>query len=86
MNYQNDKFKLLTEVKGFILELDTLLANIPRKDLYNKTEIGREFKKILHLVLVANTTDNKEDKLKFQNEILASIGVIDFLLRSSLYL
>ena len=80
MLYSNDKFKLLSEVKNFIFELDTLVANIPRKDLYNKDEIGRECKEILRLILIANNTSDKEDKVRYQNKILANIGVIDFLL------
>ena len=36
MSYLNDKFKLTSIVKKFIIDSEDLLANIPRRDFYNR--------------------------------------------------
>ena len=36
MNYNEEKFKLASNIKKFILDSEKLLYNIPRKDFYNR--------------------------------------------------
>ena len=36
MSYLNDKFKLASVVKQFIIDSEGLLANVPRRDFYNR--------------------------------------------------
>lgn len=75
-----DKFKILTYFKQFILDLEPLLENIPRKDLYNRDVIKNETRYILFLIFLANTTNDKIIKYQSQIEILSRLGVLDFYL------
>ncbi len=86
MLYKTDKFKILTYFKQFILDLDPLLENIPRKDLYNRDTIRNETRDILFLIYIANTTNDITIKCNSQIEILSRLGVLDFYLeRAYLY-
>ena len=59
MNYKEDKFKLITKIKLFILESEKMLENIPRYDFYNRDRFREDITEVLHLVYLANNIDNK---------------------------
>ena len=80
MNYSEDKFKLVNVVKKLILESDTLLSNIPKHDYYNRNRIKDDITNILYLIFLANNIENKDNRLKYQYDILARISMIDFYL------
>lgn len=77
MNYKEDKFKLITKIKLFILESEKMLENIPRYDFYNRDRFREDITEVLHLVYLANNIDNK---LIYQRDILARLSMIDFYL------
>ena len=77
MNYKEDKFKLITKIKLFILESEKMLENIPRYDFYNRDRFREDITEVLHLVYLANNID---DKLIYQQDILARLSMIDFCL------
>ena len=80
MNYLNDKFKLATCVKKFIIDSEELLANVPRRDFYNRDKFRDDVTNILYLIYLANNIIEKEIKLKYQYDILARLSMIDFYL------
>lgn len=86
MNYNEEKFKLATNIKKFILDSEKLVQNIPRSDYYNRDKIKNDITEILYLVYLANNTQEKEIRNKYQTEICARISMIDFYLeRAYLY-
>ena len=80
MNYNEEKFKLASNIKKFILDSEKLLANIPRKDFYNQDRFRNDITEILRLVYIANLTNDKEEKKRYQIDICARISMIDFYL------
>ncbi len=67
-------------MKKFILGLEVMLTNFPRKDFLNKDMIYKDALKVLELVYVANEIDDKEKKKDFQIEILSKLNMLDFYL------
>lgn len=80
MNFKEDKFKLVTKIKTFILESEKILENIPRYDFYNRDKFRDDITEVLHLVYLANTITNIEDKKKYQQDIFSRLSMIDFYL------
>lgn len=76
----NDKFKLAMVVKKFIIESEELLANVPRRDFYNRDKFRDDITNILYLLYLANNIEDKDNRLKYQYDILARISMIDFYL------
>ena len=83
MNLKEDKFKLVTKIKTFILESEKMLENIPRYDFYNRDRFREDITEILHLVYLANSIDNIEDKKKYQQDIFSRLSMIDFYLEKA---
>ena len=79
-NYNEEKFKLASNIKKFILDSEKLFDNIPRKDFYNRDRFRDDITEILRLVYIANLTNDKEEKKRYQIDICARIGMIDFYL------
>ena len=80
MNFKEDKFKLVTKIKTFILESEKILENIPRYDFYNRDKFRDDITEVLHLMYLANTITNIEDKKKYQQDIFSRLSMIDFYL------
>ena len=80
MNFKEDKFKLVTKIKTFILESEKILENIPRYNFYNRDKFRDDITEVLHLVYLANTITNIEDKKKYQQDIFSRLSMIDFYL------
>ncbi len=80
MNFKEDKFKLVTKIKTFILDSEKMLENIPRYDFYNRDKFRDDITEVLHLVYLANTITNIEDKKKYQQDIFSRLSMIDFYL------
>ena len=76
----DDKFKLIVLIKKFILESEDLLANVPRKDYYNRDKFRDDITNILHLTFLANNIGDKEKRKDYQIDILARLSMIDFYL------
>lgn len=72
----NDKFLIVIEIKNFILSLDKILINYPKKDIIIKKKIYEESLKLLELVYLANIVN--DNKLHYQNKILVSINMLDY--------
>lgn len=80
MNYNEDKFKIISCIKKFILDSEKLFENVPKKDLFNRKYFKESEIQVLLLVYTANLTTDKEDKKAVQTQIIARLSIIDFLL------
>ena len=65
-------------MKKFILGLETMLVNFPKKEYLTKDMVYKDALKVLELVYVANEIDDIVEKKKIQVEILAKINMLDF--------
>ncbi len=74
------EFRIVTNMKKFILSLDSLIDNFPKKEKVLKDKIKSVSYDILELIFLANL---KEEKLEIQKEILNKISMLDFYLETS---
>ena len=72
----NNKFLLANEIKKFILSLDSILINYPKKDIIIKKRIINTLFELLELVYLAN--NKTDDKINIKYECLSKISMIDF--------
>lgn len=80
MQYHNEKFLIIKFMKKFILGLEVLLINFPRKEFLTKDMIYKDALKVLELVYMANDVDDNVMKKNIQIEILSKINMLDFYL------
>lgn len=74
----NDKFLLSREIKNFIVYLDDILVNFPRKDVFIKKKIYEDSISLLKLVYDANNITDLDLKTKYKKECLTLVSMIDF--------
>lgn len=72
----NNKFFLANEIKNFILSLDSILINYPKKDIIIKKRIINTSFELLELVYLANNKIDNKENIKY--ECLSKISMIDF--------
>ena len=80
MQYHNEKFLIIKNIKKFILGLEVILVNFPKKEFLTKDMIYRDALKILELIYTANEIDDLNEKKSIQIEILSKINMLDFYL------
>ncbi len=80
MQYRTEKFLIIKNMKKFILGLETMLTNFPRKDFLNKDMIYKDALRVLELVYIANEVDDLKRKKDFQIEIISKLNMLDFYL------
>ena len=74
----NNDFKILQKYKIFLMNLDNLLENIPRKDMYFKDRIKNISLDILKDILLYSY-DTSSVKM-YRTSIKANIALLDFML------
>lgn len=74
-NILNNVFKLLSKSKKFLLDLDDLLENVPRKDLFYKDKIKETGLELLDNILKASYDD---DKSMYFAPVKSSMALLDF--------
>ena len=72
----NNKFLLANEIKNFILSLDSILINYPKKDIIIKKRIINTSFELLELLYLANNKIDNKENIKY--ECLSKISMIDF--------
>ena len=77
---EKEKFKIINFIRELILYIDKNLDNFPKKDIELKNRIRNTSYDLLEIAYVANTSQEKEYKIKLIDQIIAKIKVIDFLL------
>ena len=73
----NSEFRIVKNMKQFILSLDSFLINYPKNEKILKDKIKSTSYEILELILLANL---KQDKLEEQQLIISKINMLDFYL------
>ncbi|MBE5822042.1 MAG: four helix bundle protein [Clostridiales bacterium] len=77
---KSEKFKIIKLVKEFIMRVEENLVNFPKKDLELKREIKEITYGILLKVYSANITSDKTKRKALQEQIIAEIKYLDFLI------
>ena len=77
---KSERFKIIKLVKEFIIRVEENLVNFPNKEMELKRKIKETSYGILLKVYNANITSDKEKKKALQEEIIAEIKYIDFLI------
>ena len=78
MQYHTEKFLIVKNIKKFILGLELILVNFPRKEFLTKDMIYKDALEILELVYIANDMDDLDKKRECQIKILAKLNMLDF--------
>ena len=76
----NNEFRIIKNMKQFILSLDILLINYPKSKKILKDKIKSTSYEILELILLANL---KQEKLIEQQLIISKINMLDFYFEES---
>jgi len=74
----NEKFIIAKNIKNFILNLDDMIINMPKKENYMKDKILETSLELLYDVYRTNHTINKDQKTIKQIDILSKINILDF--------
>ena len=77
---KSEKFKIIKLVKEFIIRVEENLENFPKKDVELKREIKERSYRLLLKVYNGNITNNKIKRKELQEEIIAEIKYLDFLI------
>ena len=72
----NDKFLVIKYVKDFIIDIDTFIVNLPRKEYEVKNRIINDAFDILELVYYSNIKKDNDSK----SIILSKLSMLDFYL------
>lgn len=86
LNNKDNKFKILRDIKIFILELESLLKVFPKKDIFTKNMVYRDSLDILELILKANYETRPDIKKTYQIDAIAKINKVDFYLERAFIL
>ncbi len=78
MQYQTEKFLIVKHLKNFILDLEKLLVNFPRKEFLTKDLVYKEALNILELVYKANSINEFDKRKEIQIDIVAKLSMLDF--------
>ena len=78
----NEKFKVARYIKDFILELENIIINYPRREYELRNRLVYDSYNLLELVYEANYLE-KEKRYEIQIKSLMKINLIDFYLESS---
>lgn len=76
----NDRFLIVKYIKEFIISIDELVINFPRKEFTIKDRIINDSLDILELVYIANSSDNNHD---IKVKVLSKLSMLDFYFEKS---
>ena len=79
----DEKLKVSRYIKDFILSLDSILINFPRKELILKNRIISDSYDILELVYSANENKNIEIRIETLAKALSKLYMLDFYFEKS---
>lgn len=71
---------ILNKYKIFMMSVDNLLENVPRRDFYFKDKIKETCYLLLEYILKTNYETNLDKLLLNQSEIKSKIAMLDFML------
>jgi len=76
----NNDFKILVKYKEFMNDIDNILENVPRKDMYYKDRLRSVLDNLLEYIFRSSYEVNKE---KIENNLViikSNIAMIDYML------
>lgn len=76
----NNDFKILVKYKNFMHNLDNILENVPRKDMFYKDKLRDIEINLLNNIFICSYETNKEKLMNYYSLIKADIALIVFLL------
>lgn len=76
----NNDFKILVKYKDFLNIIDSMLENIPRKDMFYKDKIRYIAINLLHNILLASYEVNNDNLNDYKVSIKSDIALLDFML------
>ena len=79
----NNNFRLVNNMKKFIMSLDSFLDNYPKKELIMKDNMYKCSYEILELIYYANQLDDINMKMDIQKKIDSKLSMLDFYLERS---
>lgn len=77
---KEEKFKIIQYIRELIVNIDNNLDNFPKKDIELKNRIRNISYDLLEIAYEANTIQNKEEKRKLLERLIAKLKLTDFLL------
>lgn len=77
---KEDNFKIIQYIRELIINIDNNLDNFPKKDIELKNRIRNISYDLLELAYRANTTREKEEKIKLLYQLVAKLKLTDFLI------
>ena len=78
MQYHTEKFLIVKNLKKFILDLEVMLVNFPKKEFLTKDMIYKDALVTLEMVYIANSLDDSSERKRMQIQILSKINMLDF--------
>ena len=78
---KNDRFRLVTKCKEFIVFVNEIIINYPRKEFILKDRLINTSYDLLELIFITNLLE--EDRLYKQKLMLTKISMLDFYLEES---
>lgn len=75
----NNNFKIEVKLKDFVLDLDNILINFPKREYILKDKLEKTSLDILELIFLVNNTLDKS----YLDIILSKISMLDFYLEKS---
>lgn len=72
-----DRLNIIKEYKQYLLMLEKVLENVPKKDYICRSNFYNDSIDVLRLIYYANNLEGDE-RLKIQKDIIARISVLDF--------
>lgn len=77
---KTDKFKIANLTKELIKNIDKYMINFPHKEIELKKAIREATYKLLQIIYLANETRDMKRRISLQEEAIAKMKYIDFLL------
>ena len=77
---KEEKFKIIQYIRELIIHIDSNLDNFPKKDIELKNRIRNISYDLLEIAYIANTAQDKEEKKRMLEQLIAKLKLTDFLL------
>lgn len=78
---KTNEFRIITHLKKFILSLDDILINFPKKEKVLKDKIKETSYEVLELIEYTNLIT---DKIDYQYQIISKLSMLDFYFEEAL--
>lgn len=77
---KEEKFKIIQYIRELIINIDNNLNNFPKKDIELKNRIRNASYDLLEIAYEANTIQDRDEKRRLLEKLIAKLKIIDFLL------